>query len=111
MEPHLEDVYEALARAIDAAGRDKETLLLAKVALLFAQRLDDLELGREVTLFLGDLQSLLEQPARCDIRILRRRRRAGGPAVAAAAVTACGCRRRGRRRGCQRVAETDASGI
>ena len=34
MEPHLEDVYEALARAIDAAGRDKETLLLAKVALL-----------------------------------------------------------------------------
>ena len=41
MEPHLEDVYEALARAIDAAGRDKETLLLAKGALLFAQRLDD----------------------------------------------------------------------
>ena len=41
MKPHLEDVYEALARAIDAVGREKETIFLAKVALLLAERLDD----------------------------------------------------------------------
>ena len=35
----LEDVYAALAEGIDAAGRDKEAMFLAKVALLLAQEL------------------------------------------------------------------------
>jgi len=37
----LETVYERLAQAIDEAGRDRETMLLAKLALLLAERLDD----------------------------------------------------------------------
>ena len=37
----LETVYERLAQAIDEAGREKETILLAKLALLLAERLDD----------------------------------------------------------------------
>jgi len=37
----LETVYERLAQAIDEAGREKETMLLAKLALLLAERLDD----------------------------------------------------------------------
>ncbi|MAS03837.1 MAG: DUF2783 domain-containing protein [Ahrensia sp.] len=37
----LETVYERLAQAIDEAGRDRETMLLAKLTLLLAERLDD----------------------------------------------------------------------
>lgn len=37
----LETVYERLAEAIDAAGPEKETLLLAKLALLLAEALGD----------------------------------------------------------------------
>lgn len=37
----LETVYERLAQAIDEAGREKETMLLAKLALLMAEKLDD----------------------------------------------------------------------
>lgn len=37
----MEDVYAALADGIDAAGREKETMFLAKAALLLAQELDN----------------------------------------------------------------------
>lgn len=37
----LETVYERLAEAIDATGPEKETLLLAKLALLLAEALGD----------------------------------------------------------------------
>lgn len=37
----MEDVYAALAEAIDAAGKEKETLFLAKVALLLACEVGD----------------------------------------------------------------------
>lgn len=37
----LETVYERLAETIDAVGPDRETLLLAKLALLLARELDD----------------------------------------------------------------------
>ncbi|MGE3248409.1 MAG: hypothetical protein AB7F96_04805 [Beijerinckiaceae bacterium] len=37
----MEDVYAALAEGIDAAGREKETMFLAKVSLLLAQELGD----------------------------------------------------------------------
>jgi len=38
---NMEDVYTALADGIDAAGRDKEAMFLAKAALLLAQELGD----------------------------------------------------------------------
>lgn len=37
----LETVYDWLAQAVDAAGRDKAELFLAKLALLNAQALGD----------------------------------------------------------------------
>ncbi|WP_159913499.1 DUF2783 domain-containing protein [Pantoea sp. 18069] len=37
----LESVYETLASAVDAVGRDKSELFLAKLALLCAQRIGD----------------------------------------------------------------------
>ena len=37
----LEDVYEAIANAIDEAGPEREALLLAKLSLLLAERVDD----------------------------------------------------------------------
>lgn len=37
----LEDVYEALAAGIDAAGPEREAFYLAKVALLLAERIGD----------------------------------------------------------------------
>jgi hypothetical protein len=37
----LEDVYDALARAIDTAGADKAELFLVKLALLNANALGD----------------------------------------------------------------------
>jgi hypothetical protein len=37
----LETVYDALARAIDRAGKDKTALFLVKLALLNAQALGD----------------------------------------------------------------------
>lgn len=43
----LEDVYDALATAIDQAGPDKAELFLVKLALLNAQRLGSAELVRE----------------------------------------------------------------
>lgn len=39
--PALEQVYDALATAIDQAGPDKATLLLVKLALLNANALAD----------------------------------------------------------------------
>ena len=39
--PHLEQVYDALATAIDAAGPDKSELFLVKLALLNAKTLGD----------------------------------------------------------------------
>jgi len=39
--PHLEQVYDALATAIDAAGPDKSELFLVKLALLNANALGD----------------------------------------------------------------------
>ncbi len=39
--PALEDVYDALAVAIDAAGPDKAELFLVKLALLQANALGD----------------------------------------------------------------------
>ena len=37
----LEDFYTALAEGMDAAGREKEAMFLAKVCLLLAEALDD----------------------------------------------------------------------
>ena len=37
----LETVYDALAEAIDRAGPEAETMVLAKLALTLAHRLDD----------------------------------------------------------------------
>ena len=45
--PGLEDVYDALATAIDQAGPDKAELFLVKLALLNAQRLGSASLVRE----------------------------------------------------------------
>lgn len=39
----LEDFYETLARTIDEVGPDHDSLLLAKLALLLANALDDPE--------------------------------------------------------------------
>ena len=39
--PHLEQVYDELATAIDAAGPDKSELFLVKLALLNANALGD----------------------------------------------------------------------
>lgn len=43
----LEDVYDALATAIDQAGPDKAELFLVKLALLNAQQLGSASLVRE----------------------------------------------------------------
>ncbi|WP_027478193.1 hypothetical protein [Curvibacter gracilis] len=43
----LEDVYDALASAIDQAGPEKSELFLVKLALLNAQRLGSADLVRE----------------------------------------------------------------
>ncbi|WP_417476156.1 hypothetical protein [Leisingera sp.] len=40
----LEAVYEALARALDAAGQEQHTVLLAKLVLMLAHDLDDPDL-------------------------------------------------------------------
>jgi hypothetical protein len=37
----LEDAYERLAAGIDAAGAEKETLFLARLAMLLARQLAD----------------------------------------------------------------------
>lgn len=44
----LEDVYDALATAIDEAGPDKAELFLVKLALLNAQALGDAALFRQL---------------------------------------------------------------
>lgn len=52
----LEDVYDALATAIDRAGPDKAELFLVKLALLNAQRLGSASLVREhIAAALADL--------------------------------------------------------
>ncbi|RUP33696.1 MAG: DUF2783 domain-containing protein [Curvibacter sp.] len=52
----LEDVYDALATAIDRAGPDKAELFLVKLALLNAQRLGSSDLVREhIAAALADL--------------------------------------------------------
>ncbi len=38
----LEEIYRLLARAIDVAGPEKESLLLTKLVLLLASRAEDL---------------------------------------------------------------------
>jgi len=43
----LETVYDALANAIDQAGRDKTELFLVKLALLNANALGDAELFQQ----------------------------------------------------------------
>ena len=43
----LEEVYDALARAIDAAGPDKAELFLVKLALLNANALGDAALFQQ----------------------------------------------------------------
>ena len=54
--PALEQVYDALATAIDQAGPDKATLFLVKLALLNANALADPELfGRHIASALQDL--------------------------------------------------------
>ena len=40
--PDLERVYERIAAAIDAAGPARESVMLTKLALSLAHRLDDL---------------------------------------------------------------------
>lgn len=45
--PGLEDVYDALATAIDQAGPDKTELFLVKLALLQANALGDAALVRQ----------------------------------------------------------------
>lgn len=42
-EKTMEDVYAALAEGIDAVGAEKESMFLAKAALLLAQELSDCE--------------------------------------------------------------------
>ncbi|MBM3608844.1 MAG: hypothetical protein FJX29_10415 [Alphaproteobacteria bacterium] len=37
----LEDIYAALAEGIDEAGRERETLFLARAALLMAEKIGD----------------------------------------------------------------------
>lgn len=52
----LEDVYDALASAIDQAGPDKTELFLVKLALLNAQQLGSASLVREhIAVALKDL--------------------------------------------------------
>lgn len=52
----LEDVYDRLAQAIDAAGEAKAPLFLVKLALLNAQALGDAQLfGHHVAQALQDL--------------------------------------------------------
>lgn len=54
--PGLETVYDTLAEALDAAGPDKATLFLVKLALLNANALaDPAVFGRHVQAALQDL--------------------------------------------------------
>lgn len=54
--PGLEQVYDALATAIDQAGPDKTELLLVKLALLQAQALGDpAQFQRQLEEALNDL--------------------------------------------------------
>ena len=54
--PGLEDVYDALASAIDQAGPDKAELFLVKLALLNAQQLGSASLVRgHIAVALTDL--------------------------------------------------------
>ena len=54
--PHLEQVYDALATAIDAAGPDKSELFLVKLALLNAHALGDADaVQRHIQAALQDL--------------------------------------------------------
>lgn len=43
----LEQVYDLLAEAIDEAGPERETLFLAKLAMLLAQQIPDVDRIRE----------------------------------------------------------------
>ncbi len=45
--PDLETAYDSLASAIDNAGADKELLLLAKLALVLADRVGSIETFNE----------------------------------------------------------------
>lgn len=55
----LEQVYEALAAAIDRAGADKEALFLAKLALVLAQRAGEgVDFDDCVTVALRDLEQV-----------------------------------------------------
>lgn len=54
--PGLEQVYDALATAIDQAGPDKTELLLVKLALLQAQALGDpAQFQQQLEVALNDL--------------------------------------------------------
>lgn len=44
---HLEEAYDLIARAIDAAGPERERVLLAKLCLCLADRLGDIAAVRE----------------------------------------------------------------
>lgn len=46
-EPDFEAVYEELARAIDAAGSEREALFLTKLVLLLAHRAGDAAVVRD----------------------------------------------------------------
>ncbi len=54
--PALEQVYDALATAIDAAGPEKSELFLVKLALLNARAMGDAEVfGAQIQAALRDL--------------------------------------------------------
>ena len=44
----LEDVYEALAQALDRVGEERAAVFLAKVALALAEALDDPDRARDL---------------------------------------------------------------
>lgn len=44
---HIEDIYEALAEAIDRAGPENEAVFLTKLALTLGAKLDDADAFRE----------------------------------------------------------------
>jgi len=55
-ESDVETLYETLAKAIDRAGPDKEAIFLAKLALLLAREIGDLDdVTRLVAVSLRDL--------------------------------------------------------
>jgi hypothetical protein len=58
----LETAYETLARAIDAAGPDRESLFLAKLALTLAHEAGDL------TLFHRAVETALQDVAAAEQR-------------------------------------------